>query len=267
LLAAATQKWRDYENREYEIAAKQAVAWLGEIAHSEIDFIKAIGILRAYSLVEEAEDLDCYSTHPVVHQWAFYMQDDSQRIALSYLAVVLVGIAVPSSDEKNFWETQTRLLSHAEQCGTCVITNGLAIQGLEWEDDEEEENKKMLLEAVLKLGVLYSKRDKLNKAEKMYMLVLGNKPKLSKQSNTYGLDAVCSLGDVYTRQKKYSEAKELLFEALEFQKRLFGENAWETLQTMKSIGILFREEGTLDKAEVMIMQALNGYKRTLEEDH
>ena len=267
LLATAPQRWRDYEHGEFEIAAKQVEVWLQEIAYSEVAFIEAIGILRAYSLLEEAEDLDCYSTHPVVHQWAFHMQDDSQRTALSWLAVVLVGLAVPSEREKNFWETQTKLLPHAEQCETHVMTEDLANSGPYYGAYRKEESATMLLRAVCGLGRLYFDRDKLNKAEKIYMLVLGNEQNLSKQSSVYSLNAACSLSVIYRKQRKLNEAKELLLEALEVLKRLYGEDYSLTLWTISSLGILYSVQGTLDKAEEMIMQALNGYERTLGEDH
>lgn len=267
LLAAASQKGKDRGGRDYGIAAKQAVAWLREIAHSQVDFIKAIGILRAYSLVEEAEDLDCYSTHPVVHQWAFHMQDDNQRTALSWLAVVLVGLSVPSRHTKNYWETQSRLLPHAEQCEMCVLTEDLANQGVEWGDNKGDESKKTLLIAICRLGDLYYDQQKLNKAEKMYMLALGNENNLSKQSNVHGFDAARGLCSVYSRQHKFGEAKELLFEALELQKILYGENAPEILSTIRSLGYLYISQGKFDEAEEMMVQAFTGYKRTEGEDH
>jgi tetratricopeptide (TPR) repeat protein len=254
-------------SRWSNLAAKRTAEWLGEIMHSEMDFIEAIRILRAYSLVEEAEDLDCYSTHPVVHQWAFHIQDDSQRTALSWLAVVLVGLAVPSKHEKDFWETQTKLLPHAEQCETCLVTEHLADQEVEWGGNEEEKDTKTLLEAVVALGNLYLTLRKFNKAEKMYMLVLRNERNLSKQSNVYGLDAAFELSNVYRKQEKISEAKELLFAALEFQKRLYGEEDPQTLWMSISMSYLYNKQGKFDEAEETVTQALNVCKRTLGESH
>ncbi|KAG9198593.1 hypothetical protein G6514_009835, partial [Epicoccum nigrum] len=259
LLTTASQK--------AEVAAEVTVAWLGELVHSEADFVEAIRSLRSYSLIEEAEDQTFYSMHPVVHKWAWSMQDDSQRTELSWLAFVLVGLAVPSQDEKNIWETQTRLLPHAEQCETCVMAEDLTNRGVDWEANGEEESTSTLLQAVLRLGDLYLDRGKINKAENMYMLVLGNEKDLSKQSNVYGLKAAYGLGSVYRKQNKLSEAKELLFEVLELQNRVYGENSRETFSTIRSIGILYNKQGMLDKAEGMIIQALNGYRRTLGEDH
>ena len=98
------------------VAAKEAAVWLGETARREKRFRDAIGTLRSYSLVEESGDQKGHSTHPVVHQWALHIQDERQRTALSRLAVMLVGLAVPMTEEKEYWKMQARLLLHAEHC-------------------------------------------------------------------------------------------------------------------------------------------------------
>jgi len=46
--------------------------WIGDIASNEVEFAKAIQLLRNYSLIEDVKDLASYATHPVVHRWAFY---------------------------------------------------------------------------------------------------------------------------------------------------------------------------------------------------
>jgi tetratricopeptide (TPR) repeat protein len=259
LLAEALQ-WSD-------VAAKRTAEWLGKMAHSEVDFINAINILRSYSLVEEAEGQAGYATHPVVHQWAFYMQDDSQRTALSWLAVVLVGLAVPSNYDKHYWERQSRLLPHAEQCETYVMTKDLANREVVWRADGEEDSTSTLLRALCCLGDLYRHQLKINKAEKMYKFVTGNDQNLSKQSNDYDHRAALNLSSVYRKQGKLSEAKELLLKTLEFDKRVFGEDARQTLWTICAISKLYNEQGKFDKAEEMIMQAFIGFKKTLGEDH
>ena len=250
-----------------DLAEWRTADWLGEIAYSESAFMNAIRILRSYSLVEEAEGQTGYATHPVVHQWAFHIQDDSQRTALSWLAVVLVGLAVPLGLGMNHWEIQRRLLPHAEQCEKDVITNGLALQGVKWEDDEEAESKKTLHVAVVGLGNLYSHHEMPNKAEKMYMLVLGNKEKLPTESSTSILAAACNLGSLYQEQKKFSESEKIFSEALEGTKRMYGEDHKETFHTIRSIGVLYSEQGKFDKAEEMCIQALNGFKRLLGDHH
>ena len=46
-------------------------------ASDQLDFTKAMKLLRRYSMIEETNILGIYSIHPVVHKWAFhYFQDE-----------------------------------------------------------------------------------------------------------------------------------------------------------------------------------------------
>jgi hypothetical protein len=42
--------------------------WIGDIASKELEFTKAIRLLRNYSLIEDIQGLGSYATHPVVHK-------------------------------------------------------------------------------------------------------------------------------------------------------------------------------------------------------
>ena len=53
------------------VAARMLSEWIGGIAGSELEFIRAVQLLRNYSLVEEVVEVaetTSYVTHPVVHQ-------------------------------------------------------------------------------------------------------------------------------------------------------------------------------------------------------
>jgi hypothetical protein len=79
-------------------ASKQSadvLEWFPDIASNEVEFLRAVSLLRSYSLVEDVQDLVSYTTHPVVHRWAFHMQDQEQQAVFTRLAVVGVGLAVP----------------------------------------------------------------------------------------------------------------------------------------------------------------------------
>lgn len=95
--------------------------WLSDISNNEVAFIAAMRLLRSYSLVEGLQDLAGYSTHPVVHRWAFHMQDEQQRAVFTWLAVAVVGRAVPHNSEKGYSKEQRRLLAHAQRCNQWVI--------------------------------------------------------------------------------------------------------------------------------------------------
>jgi hypothetical protein len=43
-----------------------------------------------------------YMMHPVVHRWASHMQDDAAKREVLRLAVMLIGLSVPSSTSKAY---------------------------------------------------------------------------------------------------------------------------------------------------------------------
>jgi tetratricopeptide (TPR) repeat protein len=245
-------------SKNSNVAAKQIAVWLEGMAQNEVEFIKAIRILRNYSLVEEVENKTGYSTHPVVHQWALYMQDEDHRVALSWLATVLVGFAIPDLCEPNFWETSTRLFAHAERLEIFTMENIMANQQIRCGNDEEEQT---LTEAMCYLAKIYSDLWRPVKAEKIYMLVLQIEKKLSRDSGVVALEATNDLGDLYRQQKDFSKAEVLLSSALEGRRRLLGEDHVSTLEVIRTLGILNIEVMRFEIAEDMLLQALKGYKK------
>ncbi|KAH8706958.1 hypothetical protein GQ44DRAFT_777616 [Phaeosphaeriaceae sp. PMI808] len=258
LLAAAS--------RESAIAAERTSAWLGEIARSEVEFIKAIGMLRSYSLVEEMEDQTGYAMHLVVHQWALHIQDDSQRAALSWVATIAVGLAVPMSDTMKYWETQLRLLPHAERCKK-RFKEAMKNQFGERELDGQKEEKEILLWAVHCLANLYANQGKMNEAEKMYVWALEGFEKALGAKHTSTLQIVNNLGNLYKDQGKLDEAEKMYVWALEGFEKALGAKHTSTLQTVNNLGILYANQGKLDEAENMYMRALEGKEKALGVEH
>ena len=95
--------------------------WLSDIASNEVEFIAAIQLLRSYSLVEDVQGLASYTTHPVVHRWAFHIQDEEQRLVFTRLAVVVIGYAVPHKLKKEYSSVQSRLVPHTQRCGQWIL--------------------------------------------------------------------------------------------------------------------------------------------------
>jgi hypothetical protein len=106
---------------ESAAVAKFLSEWLADVANNEVAFVAAIRLLRSYSLIEGLQDLAGYSTHLVVHRWAFHVQDEKQRAMFTWLAVLVVGWAVPHNSEKEYSREQRRLLAHAQRCNQWVI--------------------------------------------------------------------------------------------------------------------------------------------------
>jgi hypothetical protein len=144
--------------------------WIRDIASNELEFIKTIGLLHNYSLIEDVQGLGSFATHPVVYRWAYYFQVDDSRLQLAQLAVIVVGWAALYSSSRDYSTLQHRLLPHARVCSRWVVMNGT----LQWSTQESgsmiklAEERVIILDAVLLLGNFYTDQGKLDEAEKMY---------------------------------------------------------------------------------------------------
>ena len=77
--------------------------WLREMAGSEVTFMDAIRLLVRYSMIEAQESMQgSYMMHPVVHRWTAHIQNDDERKEFLRLAIMVVGLMVPSSTTKNY---------------------------------------------------------------------------------------------------------------------------------------------------------------------
>ena len=103
------------------VVADYLSEWLPNIANNEVEFVATMQLLRSYSLVEGLQDLAGYTTHPVVHRWAFHIQDEKQRAVFTWLAVVVVGWAVPKTSDEEYSSMQRRLLANAQRCNQWIM--------------------------------------------------------------------------------------------------------------------------------------------------
>jgi len=87
--------------------------WIGDLASNEVEFAKAIQLLRNYLLLEDVKDPGSYATYPVVYRWAYHFQGEDSRVQLAQLAVIVVGWAVPHSSSREYFAIQRRLLPYA----------------------------------------------------------------------------------------------------------------------------------------------------------
>lgn len=96
--------------RRSKKVASMLLESIGEIANSELAFSWAMPLLSNYSLVETIEESTNYSTHPVVHRWAYHYQGKRSEMKLAELVVVMVGWAAPVRSARDYWAMQCRIL-------------------------------------------------------------------------------------------------------------------------------------------------------------
>ncbi|KJZ69757.1 hypothetical protein HIM_10840 [Hirsutella minnesotensis 3608] len=89
--------------------------WLSEMGGNEVRFLDAVGLLLRYSMIEtEQGSKGSYSMHPVVHQWASYLDGQRQEDKWARLALAVVGRSVPVGETREYWVVQRKLIPHAE---------------------------------------------------------------------------------------------------------------------------------------------------------
>jgi tetratricopeptide (TPR) repeat protein len=257
--------------KQSTVAAKSLPEWFREIASSELKFIEAVKLLRNYSLIEDVEDLESYTTHPVVHKWALSFQDTDQRVELAQLAVIVVGLAVPRKSTKGYSSVQRRLLPHAHLCSQWAVTGVIHLSDGRYDmahpRSSHRGDMEVLLNAIHGLGMLYVDQGKLAEAEEMYQRALQGKEKALGPEHTSTLETVNHFGSLYRVQDKLAEAEEIYQRALQGREKILGPEHISTLDSVHNLGCLYRDQGKLAKAEEMYQRALLGTEKALGPEH
>jgi tetratricopeptide (TPR) repeat protein len=253
------------------VATRMLSGWIGDIASSELEFSRAMQLLRNYSLVEEVAETTSYTTHPVVHQWAHHSQGKCVATKLSRLAVVAIGWSVPTDTARDYSTLQRRLLPHAEACSRQIVESKASWRGRAERDSDgvvdESGEQQTVLSAFLLMGLLYANQGKLGEAEKMYKWSLRGYEKVLGPTHTSTLNTVNNLGALYKDQGKLGEAEQMYERALRGREEALGPTHTSTLDTVGNLGILYKNQGNLGKAEKMYERALRGYEEALGPTH
>jgi tetratricopeptide (TPR) repeat protein len=262
LIAAAGEK--------STLVAEHLSKWLQDIPSNELKFIDAVQLLRNYSMIESIQGLPSYTTHPVVHKWAFHMQEPEQRVDLARAAILVVGFAVPHNSTKEYWTTQRRLFSHAQSCSQWILDSEAVPSAKGWESSHiagtDEECRRDVLDAIARLGLLFLDQDKLGKAEKMYQRALQGYKQALGPKHLLTLNTVNGLGTLYKAKGKLGEAEKMFQRALQGKEKALGPDHTSTLDTVNNLGSIYQDQGKLDEAEEMYQRALYGYEKALGVD-
>ena len=238
--------------------------WLSEIASNEIVFLDAIALLCCYSLVDKLQDQTGHITiHPVVHRWAFHMQNEEQRVAFTRLAAAVVGLAAPDHTQKDYAALQRRLLPHAERCWQWI--EGRAVDAgprcKQADASRTVEPDEVMLYAIENLGKFYTNQGKLDKAEKLLQRAFkGYQEEHEEKEHTSILRTLNSLGILYELQGNLGEAEKMNERALKGYEKKLGRKHKYTLAAVNNLGVLYDAQGKLDKAEKCYKRAIKGFK-------
>ncbi|SLM38624.1 Tetratricopeptide-like helical domain [Lasallia pustulata] len=268
--------WAYFDNQDvwFQLLAagsEGSPAWFATIVYDELSFDEAIRLLCDHALIESLEMSGGYGMHNCVHAWAVHVLNAERETSMAILALICVGLAVPTNDVPEYWVKERRLLPHADKCLESVInTINLGLQ-----------NNRNALNAVHKLGNLYADQGKMAEAEAMYRRALEGYEKAWGPEHTSTLDTVNNLGNLYANQGKMAEAEAMYRRALEGKEKAWGpehtstldtEKAWgpehtSTLDTVNNLGLLYKDQGKMAEAEAMFRRALEGKEKAWGPEH
>jgi tetratricopeptide (TPR) repeat protein len=224
-------------------------SWLAKISGSELEFSSAMGLLKAYSLVD-SRGAGSYTMHSVLHLWSRSLSLDADTGSLISISVGVLASVTPSQEDDEYWKLDRRLLPHVLHALNELRSTQTAPPG-----------------AVHRLGDLLTRQGKLNKAEQMYDLALAGREEALGPDSETTLNTVNNLGALYREQRKLDKAEHMLLRALVGREKALGPTHPSTLDTVNDLGALYRDQGRLDEAEQMIERSLAGREKAFGPGH
>ena len=235
--------------------AHSADEWIQKLTEDELNFNQAVALLCSFGLVDTDRSLQHqsgsgrYSVHSCMHSWTVFVLNKEWDEGFAKLALTCVASKVPSTNEKDWWLLQRRLLQHATRQNIFIVDGKVDMDGLDW--------------AFHNLGDLFTNQGKLAEAEKMYIRALQGKEEALGPDHTSTLLTVNNLGLLYADQGKLAEAEKMYIRALQGYEHALGPQLIPSylpaLNTMFVFGDLLSKTGRKDTAKGMYARALSGY--------
>lgn len=261
-----------------------------------LDFTKALGVLKAFSLISTNEERGSLSLHRLVQlvmrKWLILESKfDVKAIdALDSLAELF-----PDATFENR-NTCAAYLPHAQSVlGLAPEVQGQHLtrriylqEGIAWylwmqgHYNEAEgldmlvldENKRLFgtehsetLESIGSLSATYESQGKWAEAEELDRFLVDTYKRLNGPENEQALNSMANLARTYRNQGRLKEAESLMIDVLEKRKSVFGANSEEAMTSMSNLGLLYIDQHRLEEAEELILQAWNFRKQTYGADH
>jgi len=215
-------------------------------------------------MIEDVEAVERYTTHSVVHTWAYHYSAKQVEPELARAATLTVGSAVPMEPTRDYTTMYRRFLPHAQVCSRRAVNALLTEDDCEVGGNEnEDEDINSLLDAIHMLSLLYEALGRLDEAEKMYMRALQGYEKAWGAEHTSTLNTVNNLGLLYVDLGRLDEAEKMYMRALQGYEKAHGQTTIEmyvpALNAMWAFGDLHAERKQKQSAKAMYERALAGF--------
>ncbi|KAH0536621.1 hypothetical protein FGG08_006515 [Glutinoglossum americanum] len=251
----------------------------------KVEFITAIGTLKAFSLITEEQGGKMFGMHRLL-QFSTQIWLKRQHVLVEWQekALDVVSKCCPSDGEYENWAAWRAINPHVQvvlgytfQRTPCLLQRASILNNEGCYNRKQGQHKAACgklaealairetvlgpdhistLDTVHNLGALYRGQAKFAEAEAMYDRALAGKEKALGPDHTSTLDTVHNLGALYSDQGKFAEAEAMYDRALAGSEKALGPDHTSTLDT-----------GKFAEAEAMYDRALAGKEKALGPDH
>lgn len=250
-----------------------------------LDLTKALGILKAFSLIVATDGKGNFSFHRLVQlvlrKWLILEEKYEEK---SMQAMELLDEIYPDATFEN-WGTCAIYLPHAQSVLSATpevqgevrrkrihLQEGIAYylwsQGYYQESEKLDimivEEKKQefgpehpeTLESITSLAATYDDQARWAEAEELDSFVLEVRRKTLGSRDRLTLTTMANLATTYMSQDRPEEAEKLRVEVYETSKSEFGEEDEDTITAMTSLGSFYHDQGKVVEAAGLVQRAL-----------
>ena len=262
---------------------------------SPLELTKALGMLKAFSLITESQSGKAFDIHRLVqlvtHKWLLKHGEVEYWVDK---ALKVVSDLYPDGDFEN-WEICALYLPHAQAVidyskqpiTEAELRSDLLVKvaiylwgkGL-WKEAEElevqaiETRKRVLgkehpdtLTSIGNLAATFRSQGRWEEAEELELQVVEAKNRVLGEEHQDTLTSMSNLALTFWSQGRWEEAEELGIQVLESRKRVLGVEHQDTLTSMSNLALTFWSQGRWEEAEELGIQVLESRKRVLGEEH
>lgn len=247
----------------------------------KVDFVTAIGMLKAFSLISEEKNQSVFGIHRLVQlsiqRWLAIRK---QLVSWQEKALEVVAKCCPLHGDYEEWTSWSRISAHCHvvldyDIKTCLHLRAEILSKFGSYDEEQgryEDAKRKFTEAlaigndllgkhhsttlmcISHLTTIYRYQGRFAEAEEMGSYLVQTQKQLLGSKHPLTLAAMNNLAIIYNATNRHVEAEGLHRHVLDTRKRLEGGESDGVLTSMHNIAHSMKDQGRLKKAEGMIEQ-------------
>ncbi len=235
-----------------EQGASQLGAQLQAVVTDALEFEKAIGELRKYSLVRRNPDGATLTIHRLVQDVLKDDMDEPMQRQWAERVVRAVNQAFPTVEFAN-WDICQQYLPQAQNCSLLVETWHFAFP----------EAAQLLYKA----GRYLDERGQYPEATALIRQSLTIREQTLGTEHHEVAESLNALTELYFKQGMYAEAEPLSNRALVIREKMLGPNHSDTAHSLSNLALLYQEQSRYTEAEPLNKRALAICEQVLGPNH